>query len=189
MTWTGDKERLEKLAKGIDSSVRLTTKDSWFWKAIALILFLITLGQFKRERFIKSFATTIGPIQAYPSTWPAGSVERVLVHESRHTQQARKFGLGIHPWVGLPFMAIFYLLLPLPVFFAVFRCWMELDASRFSWRHMLKNGAPDHWIRYKADSFAKKVSGAPYAWSLPRSWAVKWFKGEAEKVIAEHKNK
>lgn len=186
MGWTTDKARLEKLARGIDPAVRLVTKNSWIWKAIAWILFLVTFGQFKRERFLKRFATTLGPIQAYPEEWGVSSVERVLVHESRHTRQARAFGLFIHPWAGLLPMAVFYLAVLLPVKLAVARAWLELDADRFSWRHQLSQGASPDAIRARADSFADTVSSAAYAWSLPARWTKAWFRKEAEKVIDDH---
>lgn len=186
MGWTSDKERLEELAHDIDPAIRLTTKNGWFWKAIAWILFIITFGRFKREMFLEEFATTIGPIQAYPEAWSAAQVEGALPHEGRHTRQARAFGLFLHPWVGLPPMAVAYLLLPLPMGFAVCRAWLELDADRCRWRVMLAQGAePDH-VRERAASFAETVSGAAYAWSMPAADIKAWFLGEAEKVIADH---
>ena len=186
MSWTKDKERLEKLARDIDPAVRLTTKNGWVWKAIAWILFVITFGQFKRETYLERFATTLGPIQGYPESWRVASVENTLIHESRHTQQARAFGLFIHPWVGLPLMFLTYILLPLPLGLAVFRAWLELDADRYRWRILLMKGADPDDIRERAESFANTVSSAAYAWSLPASWTRKWFLKEAEKAIAAH---
>jgi hypothetical protein len=188
MGWTADRERLEHLAHGIDPAVRLTTKNGWFWRTIAWILFLATFSRFKRERFLQGFATTFGPVQAYPEEWPADSVERVLVHESRHTRQSRVFGLFIHPWVGLPLMALCYLLLPLPAGLALMRAWLELDADRFSWNFQLSHGASPDDIRARAGSFAETVSGAAYAWALPGSWLRSWFLKEAEKAIGQHED-
>lgn len=185
MSWTDDKESLEALAHDIDPAVCLTTKNGWLWKAVATILFILSFGKFKRERFLESFATTFGPLQAYPESWSASQVSHTLVHESRHTRQARAFGFGIHPWVGLPLMFLTYCLLPLPIGLAVFRVWLELDADRYRWRVLLRAGIPASYIRQRAREFAETVSSAAYMWSLPASWTVKWFEQEAEKAIAE----
>lgn len=186
MSWVNDKERYQAIARKIDSSVRLTTKDGWIWKAIAWILFIVTFGKFKRERFLENFATTLGPVQAYPRSWPALR-EGTLVHESRHTHQARWFGLGIHPWVGLPLMGLFYLLLPLPLGLAYFRYRLELDADRAKWKFWLAGGRTPDEVRARAKKFAETITGVAYAWSWPRKWAVRGFLKAAEKVIEENK--
>lgn len=186
MNWTDDRESLEALACGIDPAIRFTTKNGWFWKAVATILCILSFGMFKRERFLESFATTVGPLQAYPESWSADQVRRALIHESRHTCQARVFGFGIHPWAGVPLMFFAYCLLPLPIGLAVFRAWLELDADRYRWRFLLRRGTPASHIRKRAIDFAETVSSAAYMWSLPASWTVKWFEKEAEKAIAEY---
>jgi hypothetical protein len=89
--------------------------------------------------------------------------------------------------VGLPIMTLLYAFLPLPMFFAFFRCWLELDADRAEWRYALAHGTADAAaIRWRAKSFAETVSGPAYMWSVWRSLAVRWFLREAEKVIVEH---
>lgn len=187
MSWVDRKDELETKARQIDPAVHLTTKDGWFWKALAAILLVLSFGTFKRERFLERFATTIGPLQAYPREWSAAQVAHVLIHESRHTRQFRVCGFFIHPWVGVPLMALIYGLLPLPAGLAVFRAWLELDADRYRWRVLLEQGkTPPDWIRRRAESFAMTVSGPSYIWSLPRPWLEKWFRRAAEKVIAEH---
>jgi hypothetical protein len=186
MSWTIERDRLQAEARRLDPAIRLTTKNHWFWGAIAWLLSILTLGKFKREAFLTRFATTLGHIQAYPEGWDVAAVERVLIHESRHSRQARFCGFGIHPAIGLPLMAVLYLLLPLPTILAVFRLWFELDASRAFWRHALANGTMDAaTVRWRARSFAETVSGSVYFWSTWRGLAVRWFGREAEKVIAE----
>ena len=185
MSWTDDWRELEETARKIDPAIRLTTKNGWFWKAIAVILFILSFGTFKRERFLESFATTIGPVQAYPESWSTTQVRHTIIHEGRHTRQARAFGFGIHPWAGIPFMLLVYGLLPLPAGLAVFRAWLELDADRYRWRILLKEGVSPEAIRRRARSFAETVSSSAYLWSLPAAWTVKWFAAEAEKAIAE----
>lgn len=187
MSWLADKERLQIEARKFDPAVRLTTKNGWFWAALAWLLFILTFGKFKREDFLTQFATTIGHVQAYPEGWNVDTVERVVVHESRHTFQARVCGFGIHPMVGLPVMAVLYGLVFFPTLLAVLRTWFELDADRAVWRSGLSKGVMNaDMVRWRAQVFAETVSGPAYFWSLPRSLAVRWFLRAAEKVIAEH---
>ena len=68
-SWVERKAYYEAIVKGIDSSVILTTKDSWVWKTIATILLVFTFGRFKREVFLQQFATAIGPVHAFPKEW------------------------------------------------------------------------------------------------------------------------
>jgi hypothetical protein len=187
MSWLTEREQLQNEVRQFDKTVRLTSKNGVFWKLVAWALFILSFGKFKREDFLTRFATTIGNVQAYPETWDVASVRRVMVHESRHSFQARVCGFYIHPMVGLPIMTLLYALLPFPVLFAFFRCWFELDADRTAWRYELAHGTADAaYIRYRAQHFAETVSSAAYMWSVPKNWAVRWFLREAEKVIAEH---
>lgn len=187
MSWTDDRERLQAEARKLDPAIRLTTKDSRFWRMLAWILFILSFGKFRREDFLTLFATTLGHVQAYPREWGTASVERVMVHEGRHSWQARICGFGIHPVAGLPLMAVLYGLLPLPALLAVFRAWFELDADRAYWRHGLTNGTMDATgVRRRAQSFAETISGSAYLWSVWRGLAVRWFMRAADKVIAEH---
>lgn len=185
-SWVTDKVRLAALAHTIDKSVQLYTKDNWFCKALAGILLVITFGGMKYRVFLDRFATTIGPLQFYPVTWDISTVERVVVHESRHTRQARWFGFWIHPWVGLPLFAVFYLLLPLPLGLAWFRCWFEMDADRYSWRHQLKQGATIVQILTRANAFGNTVCSGSYMWPLPKKWGVPMFEKAVEKVVKDN---
>jgi hypothetical protein len=187
MSWILDKERLQAEARKLDPAIRLTTKDSWFWRMLAWLLFILSFGKFKREDFLTLFATTLGHVQAYPKEWETASVERVMIHESRHSWQARVCGFGIHPMVGLPLMAFLYGLFPFPTLLAVFRLWFEMDADRAYWRHGLVNHTMDAAeVRRRAQSFAETVSGPAYFWSVWRGFAVWLFMRAAEKVIVEN---
>ena len=186
MGWTDERERLQALAQEIDPAVCLTTKNGWFWKAVAWLLLIVTFGAMKRDRFLNDFATTLGPIQAYPEEWPVESVERVLIHESRHTQQARWFSLFIHPWVGLPVMALVYLFLPVPILGAVGRAGLELDAEAFAWKRIVNDPRwGPKFIRKRARNFADTVSDYAYVWTMPRCVLRKWYVSKAEEVIRE----
>jgi hypothetical protein len=183
MSWTKDKEELQTKAREIDSSVILTTKNSLFWKMIATVLYWLSFGYFKKDTFLKKFATTLGNIQAYPEEWDTATVESVIIHESRHTAQARWCGLGIHPLVGLPIMSLLYLLLPIPMFGALFRTWFELDAERKVWKYYLAKGVQDSWVLQDAERFAILVAGPSYLWAFYKPWNVAWYTKAAQKVI------
>ena len=185
MSWVDNKDVYEKLAKSIDPSIKLVTKDSWVWSVIGVLIHIITFGCMPKWRFLTQFATTLGPIQAYPRQYPKLS-KRLLVHEARHTRQARWFGFGIHPWVGLPLIGVFYLLLPVPLLLAWFRYRLEVDADFASYRYMLANGYDARQVRIRAERFADLVSGASYVWSWPRPLARRGFAKAAERAIAEH---
>ena len=85
--WVQDKDYLSWKARKIDPAAKLTTKNGKFWHFLAWLLSV--LGIMSEKSFLEGFATTIGPIQAYPESWPYYVVDQLLVHESRHTKQAR----------------------------------------------------------------------------------------------------
>lgn len=183
MSWTERLDFYQNIGREIDPAVRLTTKDGWFWKMLAVLATVFTFGGIQYRVFLEDYATTIGPVQAYPRAWRTLS-RPLLIHEAQHTRQSRWCGLWIHPWVGLPIFGILYLLVLLPVGFAFFRWRFEINADAAAWRWMLRNGAQPHQIRSRANLFGKKVCGGNYGWSfLP--WGVGGFKRAAEDVIHE----
>ena len=188
MSWLIEREQLQQEARQFDKAVRLVSKNSWFWKAIAWVLFIVSFGQFNRDSFVNSFGTTIGHIQAYPESWTAAKVRALLPHEGRHTFQARVCGFGIHPMVGLPIMFLLYIFLVFPIYLAFFRLWFELDADRAAWRYALSKGTTAvNSIRLRAVGFAELLCTSAYTWTAPRKLAIWWFSRAAEKVIAEQK--
>lgn len=185
MSWVNFKHEYEPIARSIDSSVKLVVKEGWFWETLGVLVMIFTFGGISRERFMNDYATTIGPLQAYPRRFEKLS-RRLLVHECRHTRQARWLGLGIHPWVGLPLLAVLYLLAPLPLGFAWFRWRFEIDADLTSYRWMLKNGYSATEVMLRAKAFGSKVCGSNYGWS----WligGVSGFEKAARKAIDEAK--
>lgn len=194
MSWTDRRTDYEKIAKAIEPSVRLTTKDGWFWRLLAFLLACVTFGRMPKQRFLNVFSTTIGPVISIPRCWPDVSAE-LLAHEARHARQARWFGLGIHPWAGLPLFAASYLMLPIPAVLAWVRFRLELDANLVGFRRVVENavsaGASDeslalHLIRV-ASHRAESLSGPDYFWAWPKKWALKRYLGLAEKVLKERK--
>ncbi len=186
MSWLAQHARLEMIARRIEPSVRLLPKDGRFWRGLGKLASIATGGGISVQIFLHDYATAFGPLQGYPREWSAERVEALLVHEARHTRQARWCGLGIHPWLGLPLFGLLYLALPLPAGFAMARFWFELDADRASWRHALASGASPEWVRTRAAEFAGRVCSGHYGWPLPQRLGARWFARSAERAIAAH---
>lgn len=186
MSWMDEHARLEAIARSIEPSVRLVPKEGGFWRRAGRIASWMTLGGISVEVFLRDYATAIGPLQGYPRAWSVERVERTLVHEARHTRQARWCGFGIHPWLGLPLMGVLYFAVPLPAGLALGRFLFELDADRASWRHALASGASPEWVRERAQEFAGRVCSGHYGWPIPRKLGIAWFRRSAERVIAAH---
>lgn len=185
MSWVHDRARLQTLAQRVDPSVRLYTKDNWFAKVMAVFVTVFTFGGISYRTFLEDFATTIGPLQFYPAAWRPETVERVCIHEGRHTRQARWLGLFIHPWLGLPLFGLLYLLLPLPLGLAYFRALFERDALKYELRHLKTGGASNTSLVQRAEEFGRTVCSGNYGWALPASIGVPWFISAAKQVTAE----
>ena len=185
-SWLEDRDRLTALAHEIEPSVRLLTKDALFWRVLGGLAAVCTAGGIKQREFCQGYATTLGPLQAYPREWSSERVEAILVHEARHTWQARMCGLGIHPWLGLPVFAALYLIVLLPLGLAIMRLLFELDAERVAWRHALARGAAPERILARARQFGATVCSATYGWALPRRLGVPLFELAAHRVVTAH---
>jgi hypothetical protein len=194
-SWTASRQEYQELAQEIVPSVRLTTKDGWFWRCVAWTLYLMSLGRVPRKRFLQDYATTIGPIHAYPRHWPQIPLE-VLVHEARHTHQflvAGWFvpvigwlGSSVRVWVGFLPMAIVYGIFPVPVFLAWGRFRLELDAESFAWKWGLDRGrlSADQ-VRRRAIWAAQQVAGWMYLKAWPIKWATRAYVKRAEQIISD----
>ena len=180
-SWLEHKEEILSTFQLIDPSVILVTKDGWFWKVLGKILAFLHATNY--IEFINSYATTLGPVQAYPSSWTMEQVLNVGSHECRHTRQCRYFGFGISPWAGLPFMAVAYLLLPLPILFAWCRYRLELDADKGRWQYLWNTGSTDEEILETAKFCATQVSSKSYLFSVPKVWALWGFDRAARKFL------
>ena len=169
-SWVRERARLEALARAIEPSVRVQTKDGAHWRALAWLATIATLGGISRRTFLEDYATTLGPLHGYPAGWSVERVEATLVHEARHTRQARWCGLGLHPWLGMPVFAALYLALPLPVGLGFARLLLETDDAE----------------RARAAEFAGRVCSGHYGWPVPRRLGVALFRRAAERTIAAH---
>lgn len=193
-SWIDRREHYQALAREFAPSVVLTTKDHWLWRVIARLLWLASCGRFAPSTFLQDYATTLGPIQAYPSSWPELS-RPLLVHECRHTGQCERLGwlipvIGwtharVRTWVGLAPMGLLYVLLPLPMGLSYGRLRLELDAERESWRASLqRRWLTPRQVRARAATFADRLSSAHYLWTWPRPWTRALARRAAEQVIA-----
>lgn len=193
-TWTESQLYYEELAREVCPYCRLTTKEGWFWEFASWVLLVASLGRFSRKRFLEDYASTLGPIQAYPRHWPRIS-EFLIVHEARHTAQFARAGwlvpglgwLGApwRVWVGILPMAIAYGVLPLPIGLAWGRLWLELDADSYAWETALARGwLSAEQVRARSSTFARTLSSWDYLLAWPTAWALRIFEQRAEAVIA-----
>ena len=184
-SWVIDAHRLLILARLVDPSVRMYTKDNWFCKVLAALLVALTLGHIKYREWLDNVAVTIGPLQFYPVTWTAALVEQVCVHEGRHTRQCRWLGLWIHPWVGFPLFLLLYFLLPLPIGGALFRVLFERDAMKYELRQGYRTGRYTALqVVSEAEDFAHNVgSWGVYVYPLPLTLVLPWFRSAAQQIL------
>jgi hypothetical protein len=173
MSWVANRAWVQELAQSIDKSAKVTTKDHWFWRMLGSILAFFHL--MTKQQFLENYATTLGPIQAYPASWDLETVRQVCVHESEHTRQCRLCGFGLSPYLGLPIMGLLYGLFFFPVGLAWFRYRFELGASRKEWQWMLRHGIREEVVRNRAMWFAATVSSSAYGWPWPRTWTLRGF--------------
>jgi len=184
MSWLNDRARLQMMASEADISVRLVEKNSLFWRLLANILQVLRI--MKANVFLDDFATTIGPIIAFPSNWSTETVENVLTHELVHVKQARACSFGLHPWIGLPIFAIAYLFLPIPFGLAYCRFHFELEAEKVRWYKMFKEQTNFVVIDSIAKNWAKLVSSSSYGWSMPTKWAIELTSEAIGKLFARY---
>lgn len=192
-SWTENRHEYEAFARSISPAVRLTTKDGRFWQLVGWGFFLITLGRFDRLSFLEDYASTLGPVQAYPKQW-ATIPMWLIAHEARHTQQflvagwfvplVGWIGRPVRVWAGLLPMSLVYGFFPIPLFLAWGRFRLELDAEAYAWRLALEQGLmhPGE-VRKRAGSFARRVSSWMYFKTWPSKWAVAAFERRASEII------
>jgi len=189
VSWVGDIAYYQRLASSEDGAARVVVKEGWIWDLLGYLLHAVTLGKMSHRTFMDSYATTLGPVQAYPRGLPQLS-DSTIVHESRHVKQSRWFSLWIAPWIGLPLFAATYLLLPLPVGLAWCRYRLELDADRAGFRHAVRHdpACTQMGLMVQARLRADQVSGPAYGWAWPRNWARRSYEKMAIDVWRNWRN-
>lgn len=191
-------ELANKKAKEYDSSIKVLSKEGIFGRFLAnlgmIFLTVLTLGignkgKKWKERFINNFLTTIGPWILVPKNFNLDDFYWILPHEARHVKQYRFFAFGLHPLLGFPGMLFVYALLPLPMFGAFGRVYLEMDAERARWKELLriwKNESLALAILYsRCEDFANTVASSMYFYSMPTSFVKWYFRRKLEKIIHE----
>jgi len=181
MSWTQHHDELELWAQTLDPSIKLYTKDNWFCKALANILWFLsvvfTAGQniYPRERFLEKSATGIAHMVFIPENYDnIEHVERVVVHEARHVKQFRYLGFFIHPVLGIPLAAVIYLFTLFPIYLAFGRFYMEMDAKITEWEWRIEEGELDYkGLIDKYSNWLNSISGPGYFWTIPK-WLARY---------------
>lgn len=183
-SWISNKELVQEIAHKIDKSIIVCSSDNLFIKILSIILWIITFGKRHKNYLVEEKAITIANFILFPVKWELNKVLITLVHEGRHVFQYRRFGFGIHPVVGLPIVLTIYFFLPLPIFLAYGRLYLELDANKVCWKwRIINEQASQEWIRELAILAARQVSGPSYFWTWPKSWTERKFVEEADKLF------
>lgn len=142
-------------------TVYIRKDQSWLMRLIGW--FLETTGITKN--FMTRFWTTIGNRIYYPAHIVDPYCEQcfgVREHEKMHVGQAYALGLGLWP-LGVVFMGLLYLLLPLPIFFS--GRWL---LERHPYLGDLKRG------RFGVDQVVNNLHNN-YLRPWPRKWMRIWF--------------
>ncbi len=96
------------------------------------------------------------------------------------------FSRTVRAVAGLPFFAVVYLLLPLPLGLAAGRFYLELDADRAAWRLALREGwMTNGEVLVEAGRRAESLSRGIYLFAWPRSWASRRYDRLARELVHE----
>lgn len=152
---------------------KLVRKDeSRFQRALDVGLRAITLGRMRG--YLAHYQTTIGATVYVTPDWEDRSVTDRYVtmrHERVHLRQFRR--------LGLPVMAVLYLLLPLPMGLAWFRARFEMEAYEETIRAAAEVYGDDY-VRSPAfrDAIIGQFCGPSYGWMWPfRGALARWYDG------------
>lgn len=189
-SWVDNKSNYQDVARGLHPGARLVTKDSWFFKVLAIFA-----APFVGYRYwLEHYAIALGPVQAYPRQWTDLRMG-TIIHECRHSWQCEMlgwlipivgwfFGRTVRTWAGFPLFLILYFVVLLPIGLSVFKCWFELDADRAKWAWMLIQGEGPQIVELRAIDFGKTVNGRGYGFAFP--WlGRKWFRWAAKRLISK----
>jgi len=158
-----------------DCKIHIASKNeklTWLWKLIHKLLVIVTLG--KNNRFYTNTTTTLGRTIYYPAGWTVDTVRLydciILRHEIIHVRQYLKWGFG-NIVLGTFLMAIAYLLLPVPLFFAWFRYKLEREAYWESYRASIELG-----LEPQVEHYAEVLTNSGYFWAWYSKKQVQgWF--------------
>lgn len=126
-------------------------------RAISWILFILTIGFFKRKEYLDGFVTTLFYTVYVPNSWEMISEndrKSVLLHEAVHMRQFKK-----ERW----FYPFKYLFFPLPIGLARYRLDYEVEAYAEEIVHRHMNLGEFLWGT-KYERAVKDLSGPAYFW-------------------------
>ncbi len=150
--------------------VKLSYKDTSFWKFLNVMVIIFTLG--KNRSFMYAITTvykTIG-VPVYWNLWPDQTKLEILTHELVHVRQGRK--------LTPPLFWLLYLLFPLPLGAAFFRYMFEREAYLAEFKMAMANGTDRKVL---IDDVVESLSGPDYGWSWPKKWIRAWFEARMPK--------
>jgi hypothetical protein len=166
----------DELAREIPG-FRVVRKDaSWLHRAIDRVLRVVTLG--KMTDYLDSYQTTIGKTVYVTADWDRRDPDDRYVtmrHEAVHLRQFRRY--------TVPGMALFYILLPLPMGLAYFRMRIERTAYEETIRASAEVWGAD-FAASKAlrDDVIDAFVGPAYGWMWPfRRSIERWY----DRVVRE----
>ena len=137
--------------------------------------FLRVLSFGTNASYLTSVVTTFGDSVLVPANWSQWTEEDRLIilrHEAVHMRQYRRL-----TWPG---MALVYLALPVPFFFAAGRAWLELEAYKetltATWEIHGRLAAADPSLH---ERIVRRFTGSDYAWM----WV---FGGMIQRALRRH---
>ena len=149
---------LEELRQEFPNFALRSKRASWSQRAIDKFLRALTFGG--NASYLSAVVTTLGNKVYVPDGWDGWSaMDRLLIlrHEAVHLRQFRRY-----TWLG---MALIYLVLPIPLFFAGGRAWLELEAYKetltATWELRGREAARDVSLRKRIVS---RFTGSDYGW-------------------------
>jgi len=158
----------------------------WYWKVLAFLLTCISFGKIK---FMDTSVTTLANRIGTPSTWDPNDVDtsyEVLLHESTHVAQYKKYGFG-NVWVGVLVVGFAYLLLPFPIGIAYCRAMIEWAAYQQSIRAIIQLHGADAARASNIKSFyVSQFTSVAYLWMWPFPGQVgKWYDDAVTRIAKE----
>jgi len=194
--WLCFKHELEIIAKKHNKHIKLYSKDNWFCTFLSWLLFLLSFGFYKKEKFLHNTATALGHLHFYPIHWTRWQTEWVLLHEIRHTIHYHWMGLCIHPILGIPLAAFLYIFVLFPIKLAFGRLFIELDCDKFRYKQILDQVNDWEYLQSLKFSFyelvelqIKSISSISYFYAVPEKIARYFYYKMIKRLINETEKK
>ena len=102
-TWVSRRAEYQQLARTIEPSALVVSKDHWVWTLLWVVGLILTVGILAAVVPLSSWrrrAATVGPAAGYPRGWDH-LTKRTVVHEAEHSWWYQLFG-----WLFIPLVAL-----------------------------------------------------------------------------------